>query len=429
MPKKPHSSESNKLSRNKIQAVFKPAIEWKASDDDFQDFPFSTKMSSVKRKNKLSVSGQAGSSFTSGVSTSPKSSSIGSKKPVSDTVFSSGASTSAISKRAMSVASADKSDFDSDSDVGGDDSIDDNDSDFGDGSYNRLDSDQLADKALKPNFIPLSIYTKYEGNLAALAFISLYGADGFNNEANHKTGLGFRSTSFPHMYRILKHVGVSEPRLKFQKHSSNIAKEKAGYTALVVWIMHNEKIMLARRELELPSSRIHNTIVPKASRFIFSLSKVELMVFVLFWLAGDGHVLPYHKYTKETGSLLSFSSMEIASRDEEILKLMKAALERYGFTEISIYDYKTCVAKLKIRKTPEMNKAVLEALNTLSPELLHPKHKYWILYRAPPFLTQHPFLLPIVIAKLQWVVSITLQYQASVSLFLHQHVSYNVGCA
>lgn len=220
MSKQPHSSESNKLSRNKIQAVFKPAIEWKASDDDFQDFPFSTKMSSVKRKKKLSVSGQAGSSSTSGASTSPKSSSIGSKKPVPDTVVSSGASTSAISKRAMSVASADKSDFDTDSDVGDDsvvgddDSIDDNDSDFGDGSYNRLDSDQLADKALKPNFIPLPIYTKYEGNLAALAFIGLYGADGFNNEANHKTGLGFRSTSFPHMYRILKHVGVSKPRLK-----------------------------------------------------------------------------------------------------------------------------------------------------------------------------------------------------------------------
>lgn len=130
--------------------------------------------------------------------------------------------------------------------------------------------------------------------------------------------------------------------------------------------MHNEKIMLARRESGLPSSRIHNTIVPKASRFIFSLSKVELMVFVLFWLAGDDHVLPCYKYTKETGSLLPFSLMEIASRDEEILKLMKAALERYGFTEISIYHYKTWVAKLKIRKTPEMNKAVLEALNTLS---------------------------------------------------------------
>ncbi|KAL7315562.1 Rad2 nuclease, variant 2 [Mucor circinelloides] len=39
----------------------------------------------------------------------------------------------------------------------------------------------------------------------------------------------------------------------------------------------------------------------------------------------------------------------------------------------------------------------------------------------PLFLTQHPFLLLIVIAKLQWVVSITLQYQASVSLFLHHH--------
>ncbi|KAI8376156.1 uncharacterized protein BYT42DRAFT_376720 [Radiomyces spectabilis] len=144
-------------------------------------------------------------------------------------------------------------------------------------------------------------------------------------------------------------------------------------------------INLARQEFGLSSSRIHNAVVPKASKFIFGLTKMELMVFILFWFAGDGHSRPCYIYTKEIGSLLSYSSMEIASRDEEILKLLKAALERYDFTRLSICHYRTWMPKLKILRTPEMDQAILEALNALSSEHLHPKHKYIKAVLESPF--------------------------------------------
>ncbi|OAD02016.1 hypothetical protein MUCCIDRAFT_111366 [Mucor lusitanicus CBS 277.49] len=80
-----------------------------------------------------------------------------------------------------------------------------------------------------PNQPPINVYTNYQQNIHYVAFIGLFGADGFNSNAKDLTGLCFRSTEFVYLNNLLLACGIRSPRLNFVMSKDISKRFQAGH--------------------------------------------------------------------------------------------------------------------------------------------------------------------------------------------------------
>lgn len=170
-----------------------------------------------------------------------------------------------------------------------------------------------------------------------------------------------------------------------------VRRFKAGFTMGVCWRFYDKESVEKRRELGLPSSKIHDTHTGLASKFLFSLSLNSLVILILNWIAGDG-CIRYRYDTKEDVSTFKYCYMEIYSRDKIILELFAEALAQHGFTRtlVSESEPKSGAHNMFVWNDAGLNDVILECLGLFNEGDAHPKLKF-----LRQFLVSHDQCIPL----------------------------------